>query len=244
MLRIGVIADAHANLPAAVAALDQLSVRGCATVFHAGDAIGIGPHPSEVLALLSEKRVRCVMGNHDRWFAFGLPPPRPPWMSEGEVEHQRWTHSQLSSAQRQEVRSWPYQLSLRLGTKTVAFLHYARSRDGEFETTAAESAADLDRVFAQLTADIVVFGHDHRPRDLSFEARRFLNPGSLGCHDRPEARALTLTETSNGDVEIEQLVVAYDDRSLLADFELRQVPERAFIRRTFITRTNAAEEHS
>lgn len=236
MRRIGVIADAHANLPATIAALDALSARECTTVVHVGDAIGIGPHPSEVLTQLVERQVTCLMGNHDEWFAFGLPEPRPAWMSEGEAEHQRWTHAQLSNADREAVRAWPYELSMRVGTRTVAFLHYARLPSGEFDHLGDPSAVDFDRLYGALVADLVVFGHDHRPHDLVSHGRRFLSPGSLGCHDRAEARALVLAEAPDGDVEVERLVVAYDDAALLADFERRGVPERDFIRRAFITR--------
>ncbi len=83
---------------------------------------------------------------------------------------------------------------------------------------------------------MVVFGHDHRPSDLSFKGRRFLSPGSLGCHDKAEGRALVLGEMANGDVDVEPVTVRYDDAALLADFERRAVPEREFIRRTFVTR--------
>jgi hypothetical protein len=76
----------------------------CDEVIHVGDAVGIGPHPAEVVSLLTDRGVRCVMGNHDEIAAFGLPKPLPPWMSEGEAEHQRWTHDQLTQAQLEAVR--------------------------------------------------------------------------------------------------------------------------------------------
>ena len=82
--RTAVITDAHANLPALDAALAAIRGDGVAAVYHTGDAIGIGPFPAEVLdRLLHEPRMRSVMGNHDAWFAFGLPCPRPARMGEG-----------------------------------------------------------------------------------------------------------------------------------------------------------------
>jgi len=233
---IGVIADAHANLPATVAALDALALCRCTTVVHVGDAIAIGPHPREVLELLREREVVCLLGNHDAWFAFGLPSPPPGWLPGGVVEHEHWTHAQLSAEQREVVRAWPYELEVRLGAKTVVFLHYARRPDGEFDYIAEPTATDLDRLFASVDADLVVFGHDHRPFDLASGGRRFLSPGSLGCHDRAEARAFVLGEAPGGDVDVEWVVVPYDDTELLADFERRSVPERGAILRTFITR--------
>ena len=140
---IGVVADAHANLPASLTALYELERRGCETVIHIGDAIGIGPHPREVVSLLVEWQVVCLMGNHDEWFAFGLPKPRPRWMSEGEAEHHRWAHAQLSAKQRDLVRAWPHELVLRVGGKAVAFVHYARRAQGGFDHIADPTPADL-----------------------------------------------------------------------------------------------------
>src|SRR5687767_3310734 len=48
----GLIADAHANLPATEAALAALESAHCDEVIHVGDAVGIGPHPSEVVSVL------------------------------------------------------------------------------------------------------------------------------------------------------------------------------------------------
>ena len=124
-------------------------------------------------------------------------------MSEGELEHQLWTHAQLTAAQRDAVARWPYQLEMRLGLRTIAFVHYARRPDGEFDYIREPTAADLDRLFGSVAADVVVFGHDHRPFDLSFKGRRFLSPGSLGCHDKAEDRGLVLAEMANGDVDVE-----------------------------------------
>jgi predicted phosphodiesterase len=79
--RVAVIADVHANLPALAASLADIRAAACDEVYCLGDVIGIGPYPAECLALLlADPTVRCVMGNHDAWFATGLPEPLPPGM--------------------------------------------------------------------------------------------------------------------------------------------------------------------
>src|SRR5262245_11592812 len=94
-----VITDAHANLPALSAVLAAVQKEGYDGIVHTGDAIGIGPHPAECLdLLLNTPNLDCVMGNHDAWFVEGLPQPQPAWMSEGEVQHQQWTHQALDPA--------------------------------------------------------------------------------------------------------------------------------------------------
>ena len=102
--RVAVCTDAHANLPALRAALTAIDRLGVDAIYHTGDLIGIGPYPAECLDLLLRRAdARCLMGNHDAWFAFGLPAPRPPWMSEGEWEHQQWVHAQLDASLRATV---------------------------------------------------------------------------------------------------------------------------------------------
>ena len=104
-MKIVVIADVHANLPALKAVLNTICEEGYDAVFHVGDAIGIGPYPAETLdLLLNTSNAHLIMGNHDDWFINGLPEPQPEWMSDGEVEHQHWTHAQVDPQLKQSGR--------------------------------------------------------------------------------------------------------------------------------------------
>lgn len=65
-MRLAVLADVHANLPALEAVLDALpSVDGLVC---AGDIVGYGPHPAACVERLREwdGRLLAVQGNHDR----------------------------------------------------------------------------------------------------------------------------------------------------------------------------------
>jgi len=98
LLKIAVITDVHANLPALNAALKAIDAEAWDAIFHLGDAIAIGPHPAECLDLmLGASNLTCISGNHDLYFVNGLPDPQPDWMGDGEVRHQPWTHEQLGS---------------------------------------------------------------------------------------------------------------------------------------------------
>ena len=48
-MRIAVIADVHANLPALRAVIDDVTAIGCDAVWCAGDVVGRGPHHNEVV---------------------------------------------------------------------------------------------------------------------------------------------------------------------------------------------------
>jgi predicted phosphodiesterase len=235
--RIAVCTDVHANLPALRAALTAIDRLGVDAVYHTGDLIGIGPYPAEcVELLLARPDVRCVMGNHDAWFAFGLPNPRPAWMSEAEWEHQRWVHAQLDPALRPVVAAWPYALAERVGDVEVEWMHYALTKGGRgFRAIRPlASGAEADALFERRGARIVFYGHHHRMSDLRGATTRYVNPGSLGCDAEPLARFAILESRPRQSYHLTLHAVRYDPAGVAAELERRRVPARDFIRENFM----------
>lgn len=240
--RIAIITDVHANLPALEAALAAIRADGATAIYHTGDAIGIGPFPAEILdRLLHTPAMHFVMGNHDALFAFGLPDPLPPWMSEGELAHQRWVHDQLSSALRPAVASWPWVIEEHLGGAHITFVHYGLEETGQdfVPVVPQPSHVDLDRLFGRYQAQVVFHGHDHRPGAMtSGEVGRtwYVNPGALGCGAEPIARYALWEVDRDGGQRLALRTVRYDPEPLFRAFEERVIPERAFIKAVFFGR--------
>lgn len=234
MMRAAIITDVHANLPALEAVLESIRAEGYDALFHTGDAIAIGPCPAECLdLLLSTPKAHFVMGNHEAYFVYGLPIPQPAWMSDGEVQHQHWTHSRLDPEMRSVLAGWPYVLEYEFEGIKAAFVHYGLDPSGQdFQAVVRDAtASDLDRIFAAHDADLVFYGHNHRASDVQGRTR-YVNPGSLGCYSRALAR-YCVTEFRRGEYNIEHRSVAYDDAELYRAFEQHDVPERDFIHRAF-----------
>lgn len=235
MRTIGIITDAHANLPALKAALAALDAEGCERVVHTGDAIGIGPHPAECLdALLEHPRMHLLMGNHDEWFGFGLPDPQPSWMSDEERRHQDWTHRQLTVGMREAVARWPYTIELEVSGAIASFCHYPLDTTGSGFTPIVKdpAPADLDRLFTHHYGEVVFYGHHHPRSDIRGRAR-YVNPGALGCNALGEARygVLIIEEDRPWDVSLRS--VPYDAGGLLRDYRQRDVPARETVLRIF-----------
>lgn len=229
-MKIVVITDVHANLPALQAALRAIHQEGYDLLVHTGDAIAIGPFPAECLdLLLNTPNTQFIMGNHEAYFAYGLPQPQPPWMSDGEVAHQQWTHAQLDPSLRAVVAAWPFEHQQTWDGVAVTFVHYGLDASGRnFAPIMAQpTGSDLDTLFARYTTSLLFYGHHHPFADVQGRAR-YINPGSLGCHTVPLAR-YTVVEIKQNAYGVTHRQVTYEDHALAAAFAQRKVPERTLL---------------
>ena len=177
VIKIAVITDLHANLPALQAVLAAIQAEGCDRIIHTGDAIDIGPHPRECLdLLLALPKIQLLKGNHENYFVDGIPDPRPASMSDGQVAHQAWVREQLGSELRERVAAWPYVIQCEFEGVRTTFVHYALDRSRslrspdhagrDFEPIVRDPAASvLDTLFGRYESQLVFYGHDHRFAD-------------------------------------------------------------------------------
>ncbi len=235
-MRIAILADVHANLPALAAVLADAHACGCERIYHAGDLIALGPYPGEVVDLARASGMRCVQGNHEAWVTTGLPPdPVSGLMDDDELRHQHWTHSCLSRPRRDFIRGLPHMICEMLQGVRVTVVHWALAADGRSLVDVSPRWSDttiLD-LFAGTAGDLVCFGHLHERRfNCEYQGRHFLNPGAAGCNQRPEA-AYAIVDISDGRCEITERRMAYDRSALLARYDALEIPARDFIRKVF-----------
>lgn len=235
-MRIAILADVHANLPALSAVLADARQRGCERIYHAGDLIGIGPYPAEVIDLARSKGIICVQGNHEAWVTTGLPPdPLPGLQDDDELMHQHWTHSRLDQARRDFIRGLPHMISETIQGVRLTVMHCALAADGRSLVAVSPRWGDAEilDLFADTPGDLVCFGHLHEQRfNCAYHGRRFLNPGAAGCSHRSEA-SYAIVELAGGRFEIEERQVAYERGPLLARYDALEIPARDFIRKVF-----------
>jgi len=64
-MRLAILSDIHSNLEALEAAFEDLQHQGIDVIYCTGDLVGYATNPNEVISLLKQNNVRCVLGNHD-----------------------------------------------------------------------------------------------------------------------------------------------------------------------------------
>lgn len=107
-MRIGLLADLHANREATEACLKELARAGCARFAFLGDLVGYGADPGWVADLVRDRveaGAVAVQGNHDAAVAA----PAPERMHEDARAAIDWTRTQLDDAQRAFLLGLPLQ---------------------------------------------------------------------------------------------------------------------------------------
>lgn len=64
-MKLAIISDIHSNLEALEAALQDIITQKVMAIYCTGDLVGYGANPNEVIELLWQNKVKCLMGNHD-----------------------------------------------------------------------------------------------------------------------------------------------------------------------------------
>ncbi len=186
-MRIAVVSDIHANLPAldaVVVALGEVDAW-----WQLGDVVGYGPHPDEVVARLRELGAIGVRGNHD---VAALGGSEVEWFNPDARRAIEWTERRIAPA----TREWLAALPDRLVVDDMTLVHGSpRDPIWEYVTTTPVARANL----AAFTTPYLLHGHTHVPvawrdddghleilgpsdgSELPLDERRLLlNPGSVG----------------------------------------------------------------
>ena len=234
-MKVGILSDVHANLPALTAALRYLEQRGAERLLVAGDLVGYGAQPNECLAVLEDAGAECVLGNHDLFVLDRLPPDRFPAVARRSALLTRFW---LSDRSRAYLESLPTVLR----TDRFVVAHGSLDDPEEYVTgrrRARELVARLATEFAG--ADTLVLGHTHEPMfvdDRSHPRRavggvplstgpRLLNPGSVGQsrqrETRPRVRLAVLDEEAR---RVEYVALDYDVEASRRALRVHDLPDR------------------
>jgi predicted phosphodiesterase len=181
-MRIALLSDLHANLPFAEAAVRRARFHGCDRIVHLGDAIDLGPWPSETLDFLVDEGVQLVRGNHDEYPILGITPAMESKLQAQIRFHMEWTASQLRTDQLALLAGLPTRVDERVDEWRVRFQHYLLDGNRVSEEYLGEHPDGILRRFGVAPGEIVAFGHIHTRLWHFTGERGVLNPGATGFH--------------------------------------------------------------
>ncbi|MBK7583743.1 MAG: metallophosphoesterase family protein [Myxococcales bacterium] len=162
--KIGFISDVHGDVHALRDALRLLDEMGVTRIVCLGDVVDYGVFVDESAALLAERGIKTLRGNHDRWCLTNK--------SVGT------NAADLTPAGRRffkaMVPSWSATIE---GVRVAA--HHARPGNDMHGVMPDATADELHEVLRAAGTDVVVVGHTHRAMELRLGDRLVLNPGAL-----------------------------------------------------------------
>jgi putative phosphoesterase len=226
--RVAVITDIHANLPALEAALARIDELGIDTVYCGGDLVGYGPHPNEVCALLAERAIPTIYGNYDYAIARDLDDCGCAYVDQQDRElGQRsveWTLAHTDARSKAFMRELPFDLRFRVGSTAAHLVHGSPRKVNEY-LFEDKPARLYERLAAADEADVLVFGHTHRPWVREHGGVLFVNCGSVGKPKDGDPRgAFAVLDARSGELRVAIERVAYDANAVAAEVRSAGLP--------------------
>lgn len=195
-MKIGILADIHGNVRALQAVIKVFSRNGVEKIFCLGDMIGYYHNSVEVLELLMDSDVSCIVGNHEGYLLGYAQCPPEKW----RLCFLQAVKEKISPKQLSWLSALPKTLEISLDGKTVAFFH--GSPWDPLEEYMYPDSPGFSR-FGGLSWDYVFLGHTHYFMQRKINRVNIINPGSCG---QPrdgglESRAVIL-DVKNGELAV------------------------------------------
>jgi len=172
--KVALISDVHANLLALEKVLQDAKERGIEVFVNAGDSIGFGPYPNEVVELLCEQNVLSILGNYDLEVIEGKA------KEKGEKNlGLKFARKELTHSAEEYLRLLPRQLRSEIAGKKILVTHGSPESIDEHihHDTPIERLKTLSET---AKADVIIAGHSHEQLWREVNGTSFVNPGSVG----------------------------------------------------------------
>ena len=211
---LAVITDIHANLPALEATLERIEQLGIERIYCGGDLVGYGPYPNEVCALIEELGIPAIYGNYDYAIGRDLEDCGCAYPTQHERDLGRqsvdWTLAHTDQHAKDFMRALPFDLHFEAGANTVHLVHGSPRKVNEY-LFEDKPASLYERLARAEEADVLVFGHTHKPWVREYGGVLFVNCGSVGKPKDGDPRAAFAVLTpADGSVKVTIERAGYD----------------------------------
>lgn len=213
-MKLAVFGDIHGNIEALKAAYAEAVSRGVDKMLHLGDLGGYAPFVNEVVDFIIEHGIEGVQGNYDETVANEREhcgcKYEDPFQAEMATLGFEWTKKHASQKSKDFMRNLPFEIMFTVDSKKVMIFHASPKKNNLYwfedrpEKFFREMAEKVD-------ADMLIYGHIHRPYRKDLDGKIFINAGSVGKPKDGDTRTcVTLIEISGDDVTTEFVRVHYD----------------------------------
>lgn len=227
-MKLAVFSDIHGNIQGLEAVLADIQQRGADVVWCGGDLVGYGANPGEVVDRIRELGIPTIMGNYDDGIGYfrilcGCDYPNEEAAERG-ARSILWTKQHTTDAQKAFLRNLPYKLQREFEGHQVVLVHGSPERLNEYLYQNVDDAVFTGHL-EKTRADVLLFGHTHKPFHKVLNGRHLVNTGSAGKpkHGNPNA-TYALLEITRDSVQVEMIEVPYDYEAAARAIEATDLP--------------------
>jgi putative phosphoesterase len=215
--KIAVLADVHANLQALTAVLEDAKSKGIEFFLNAGDFLGYGAFPNEVIETLRSNKVLSIIGNYD------LKVLEARRNSKEKDIALNYAKKKLTQSNKAYLNSLPKNITLEIKEKKIFMVHGSPDSIEEhiYPNTSRKRLREL---VSGKDADIVIVGHSHRQFSRTIDEVAIINPGSVGRADDNNPKAAYSIIGFNP-FSVEMVRVSYDVEAAAHAMRKEGLPE-------------------
>ncbi len=227
-MKIAVFGDIHGNIEALKAAYNAATALKPDKIYHLGDLGGYAPFVNEVVDFLVVHDIAGVQGNYDEAVSndrkhCGCKAEEP---LQEEMAHLSfaWTKSQVSPKSKDYMKNLPKEIKFAAESKTIWLFHATPKKNNLYwyedrpEKFFLEMAQKGD-------ADIMIYGHIHKPYRKDIGGKVFINAGSVGKPKDGDPRAcVAIVDITPGTVKTEFIRASYDVEKVAAAINTSGLP--------------------
>jgi putative phosphoesterase len=228
VMKIAIFGDVHGNIEALKVAYDAAVAGNVDKTYHLGDLGGYAPFVNEVVDFMIEHGVEGVQGNYDDAVAHErehcgckYEDPVQADMAQRSFE---WTKSHASRKSKDYMGNLPLELSFDSYGKRVKLFHATPHKNNLYwfedrpEKFFAEMAQKAD-------ADILIYGHTHKPYKKESNGKIFINAGSVGKPKDGDPRScLTVIEMAPTILTVDFIRLVYDVEKVAEAINISGLP--------------------
>ena len=225
-MKIAIITDIHSNIFALEAVLKDIENKGIENMYCLGDLVGYGPFPNEVINLIKEKNIPTVQGNYDQsvgeeLFACGCDYKDDKVMELG-AKSLYWSQENTTDENKKWIRELPEKIEFELEGQKILLVHGSPRKNNEY---LYENSKELEEIADIINANIMIFGHTHKPFYKQVKGIHMINAGSAGKpkHGNPNATYMII-DVNIDDIKTKMVEVEYDYEKMAKAIEDSEIP--------------------
>lgn len=211
-MKIAFFSDIHANLPALEACLKNIDEQKPDAVYCLGDLVGYNIWPNEVIDTIRKRGIPVIAGNYDFGIGRISDDCGCAYKEEKEKEMGKisisFTNSIIKEEERNYLRTLPahihVEFKLNNDSLFLLMVHGSPRKINEYLFEDRDEKSMM-RIMETYYADVMLFGHTHKPYHRIFEYekedipayRHAVNVGSVGKPKDGDPRGCYLMLTIN-----------------------------------------------